>query len=339
VFTYQIRPRVFRHKPDEQLTFPSQCEMCFHFRPLQPFGMAAGGGRTGVQGVPSPMLFNLNTGEHMIELTKPLSPLDVTIREPSRVLRLAGNVFSVSGRFASPREMEEFIMGVYFALPCLLNVSFADPPYIEMVDGKVGSSSFRWELADWRGRFRITSQETQEEYFAKAWERMGVIAEPHRRRLAAGLHYFHVACRLGLAGATAGEFVAEVVLNLAKCLEVLFPPAGDGKTRDAARAGLRGLAYSEAEVERDFLPAMALRNEIDIGHVELGLFTMEQLKTIHAFTEQAEESFRQMLDRLLSRVASGEVEVASYELGAPSRDAIELVERLHKAQASPSAEE
>jgi hypothetical protein len=336
VFTYQIRPRVFRHGPDEKLVFPAQCEVRFHLRPLQPFGMEAGGGRTGVQGVPGPMRWNANTGEHTIEPETPLSPLDVTIREPTRALRLVGNVLSVTGRFASLSEMEQFVMGVYFALPALLNVSFADPPYVEMVDGMAGPCSFRWELAEVWGWYQITTQEKQEREFAEAWARMPVIAEPHRRRLVAALHYFHVACRLALVGATPGEFVAEVVLNWAKTLEVLFPPAGDGKIRDAARAGLRDLGYSDAEVERDFVPAMALRNEIDVGHVELGLFTMGQLKTIHAFTEHAVSAFRAMLARLLERVASGGAEVASYELGTPSPAAVALVKRLQEAQAAAS---
>jgi len=86
MFTYQVRPRVFWHKPDEQLTFPAQCEICFHFQPPQPFGTAAGGGRTDVLAVAATALFNANTGEHTIESKEPLSPLDVTIEAPTRTL-------------------------------------------------------------------------------------------------------------------------------------------------------------------------------------------------------------------------------------------------------------
>ena len=46
-----------------------------------------------------------------------------------------------------------------------------------------------------------------------------------------------------------GEFVAEVILNLAKSLEVLFPRSGDRKSRDAARAALHSLGYSETQIE------------------------------------------------------------------------------------------
>ena len=58
----------------------------------------------------------------------------------------------------------------------------------------------------------------------------------------------------------AGEFLPEVVLNLAKVLEVLFPPGGDGRTRDAVRQNLSQLGFSELEIEADYIPAMALRN-------------------------------------------------------------------------------
>ena len=36
MLTYQVRPRIFRHPPGEQLTFPALCELCFHFQPPQP---------------------------------------------------------------------------------------------------------------------------------------------------------------------------------------------------------------------------------------------------------------------------------------------------------------
>lgn len=330
MLTYQVRPRIFRHAAGEQLVFPALCELCFHFQPPQPFGAQAGGGRTAVKGVPASALFNANSGQHMIESREPLSPLDVTIEAPDAIVRLSGTILSVSQTFASLDKMREVIESIYFVLPSLINLPFADPPYIERVDGKVGSANFRWELDGWHMEFRTTTQEHQEERFAQAWERMAVLAERPRRRLVAGLHYFHVACRLARAGSIAGEFVAEIVLNLAKSLEVLFPPAGDGRTRDAARNGLRALGFSDHRIECDFLPAMALRNEIDVGHVELGLFKMDQLKTIHAFTERAEGAFREMFERVIGRIESGAGDIAHHDLGPPRADAIALVDRLQR---------
>ena len=52
----------------------------------------------------------------------------------------------------------------------------------------------------------------------------------------------------------------EMILNLSKVLEVLFPPDGAGRTLDAARRGLTALGFSRTEIEGDYIPAMALRN-------------------------------------------------------------------------------
>jgi hypothetical protein len=83
-------------------------------------------------------------------------------------------------------------------------------------------------------------------------------------------------------------------------------------------------------MEWDFIPAMGLRNQSDVGHVELGLFTIDQLRIIHGFTERAERAFREMFERLLSLIESGETGVVPHELGPPGADAIAVVERLRK---------
>lgn len=331
MLTYQVRPRVFRHQPGEELRFPAQCVLRFHFLPTQPFGVTADGGRTAVRAVAASALFDANSGAHSVQSKQPLETLDVTIEEPSRVVRLAGRELSISQGCDSLRDLEALVQSVFFGLPPLLNVAFADPPFVERVDGTVGSSSFRWELSNWRMEFRTTTQNQQEERVAEAWERMSFLAETaRRRRLFAGLHYFHVACRLARECRTAGEFVAEVILNLAKTLETMFPPVGDGRTRDAVRAGLRLLGFSEEEIEGNFLPAMALRNEIDVGHIELGLFKMDQLKIIHAFTERAEGAFREMFERLLVAIKEGRMDVPAYDTSSPRKEALELIERLRK---------
>lgn len=330
MLTYQVRPRRFRLEEGQSLCFPSDAEIRFHFGPLQPFGVEAGGGRTAVQAMPASARFNANTGAHTIESKPPLQPLDVTIEETQRLVVWKGNLLRVSQRFDSLKVLSDTIESIYFALPMLLSVEFADPPFVERIDGTVGTTSFRWELREWRANFRTTTQEQQEAAAALSWERLGVLSVPGRWRFLAALHYFHVACRLSRQGVTAGEFLAEVVLNFAKTLEVLFPPGGDGRTREAVRTKLAGLGFTETEIEGDYIPAMALRNQIDVGHVDLGLFKPDQLALIHAYVDRAEEAFRVLLDRLLKKVAAGDFEVEPYELGPPRPEAVAVVERLRQ---------
>ena len=330
MFTYQIRSWIFKCEFDKPLIFPAQCEVKFHFQPLQPFGLKADGGHTAVQNVASSTLFNANTGEHTIESNEPLKPLDVTIEEPIRIIRLTGNVLSVSQHIQTNRKLTEMINGLYFCMPLLLNITFGDPPYIERVDGNVGSNPFRWELSEWNMRYQITTQDKQESDVIKAWSRLEILSAPHRRRLIAGLHYYHVACRLARQGSTAGEFVAEVLLNLTKTLEVLFPPDGDGKTRDAARKALRQLGFTNAQIESDFIPAMCFRNKIDVCHVELGLFKMAHLKAIHEYTERAESAFHKLFEKLMLQIESKKFDVAPYTVGPVSQETLAIVEQLLK---------
>jgi len=81
---------------------------------------------------------------------------------------------------------------------------------------------------------------------------------------------------------------------------------------------------------------MALRNELDVGHVELGLFTIDQLKIVHAFTQRAETACRALFDRLLSFRRSGEFVVAPYTANSADPEATAIVERLRE-RTSPEA--
>jgi len=328
MLTYQVRKRVFRLSEGGALDFPNPVEISFVFQPLQPFGMVAGGGKTAVRGVPATVHFDANSGKHAIESKQPLQPLAVTIEEPGRRTEIRGNELRVFTHCKALEDLDDLIQSLYFGFPMLLNVEFADPPTVERVSGKVGSTSFRWELPEWKMEFEITTQELQEEKIASSWRRFDLLSRPGNRRLIAALHYFHVACRLSRVGNSPWEFMAEVILNLSKVLEVLFPPGGDGKTRDAARTALKALNFSEVEIERDFIPAMALRNEIDVSHVSLSLFTLKQLQILHDYTESAEAAFRSMLGRLLDRMQKGHYEVPLCFDLTPSREAVGVIERL-----------
>ena len=330
MLTYQLRKRVFRVENGQTLSFPNSAELLIVLQPLQLFGVEAAGGRTAVRAVEATVQFNANTGEHFIESGRPLEPLEVTIEEPGRRWDLQGNVLRVIiDRCESNQVLTELIESLYYGLPILLNIELADPPVVERIAGKVGSTWFRWELVDWQMTFQTTEQEVQERKVAESWQRLGLLTRENRR-LTAGLHYFHMACRLVGAGHSPWEFMAESMLNLSKVLEVLFPPSGDGMTRDAVRMGLRGLGYSDLEVERDFLPAIALRNEIDVGHVDLSLFTRRQLHALHRYAEAAENAFREMLQLLMRRMADGQFVLSPYMATSAGTEAQHVIERIER---------
>ena len=119
-------------------------------------------------------------------------------------------------------------------------------------------------------------------------------------RFSAALHYYHVARRLVVAGNGAHEFMAEIILNLNKVLEVLFGPR-----RDSVREELTKLGYSSEDIEIRFIPLMILRNEFDVGHAFLSVIDREVLKELYSYLEFMEEDFCELLQRLLRRMNDG----------------------------------
>jgi hypothetical protein len=329
VFTYQVRPRTYRHPKGTEISFPNNVELVFHFRPLQPFGKESGCGRTAVKSVAAKARFDANTGRHWIKSKKPLMPLEVIIKEPIRLIKMFGNELHIQTRFNSLKEMDEVVQSLFFAFPILLNVEFVDSPFIERVHGTVGKVAFRWELVYWRMEFDITTQEHQEKRIVQSWERLEVLSNPDNRRIVAALHYFHVACRLCRVGNSPWEFMSEVILNLSKVLEVLFPPTTkDSKTIDAARTGLSELGYSTIEIEHNFIPAMAIRNQIDSAHVSLSIFTREQLRVLHAYTEVTENAFREMLKRLVTETQVGHYIPVKYSESSRQRAVEKIIDQI-----------
>ena len=328
MFTYKIRPRVFQIEGATSLPFPAQGIVRFHMWPGQPFGTESRGGHTGIKNVGARVHFNANTGEHDIESQQPLSPLEVTVEEPGRNVRLMGRTLTVAQHFEDMRELTAIVWNVYFAIPLLLSLDFADPPIIERVDGEIAGVPFRWELAGWKGLFMTTTQERQSQFAVRAWSRIDVLSQEGHRRLVAATHYFYVAQRLARRGQIAGEFMAEMLLNLCKALEALFPSCDPATTIDAVRSGLRQLGFSEQEIEADYIPAMALRSNIDVAHIGLAQYSGDDLQVIHAYTEHAEFAFRILFERLFTQIENGTFKVAGYDARSAKGTAAKTIERM-----------
>jgi len=328
VLTYQVRKRIFRLDEKDELAFPTEVIIVFVLGPVQPFGVGQDQGKTCVKGVAAKALFNANTGHHSIASEEPLSPLDVIINDEIRKVKIEGNIVKVSQNIESLNELNSLIQSIYFSLPMLLNIEFVDPPYVEQVKGSIGGLDFRWELEDWSMSFETTTQETQEKKACDSWCYHYILSEKGGRRLLAAVHYLHVACRLARAGNSPWEFMSEVLLNYCKILEVLFPSKGESKTMEAAREELMKLGFEKTEIEKYYIPAIALRNKIDVAHVDLAIFSPKQLKTLHSYTEISETKFRELLRRIFTEIEKGTYSIPEYTDLTPRQEAINTIDAL-----------
>jgi hypothetical protein len=326
MLTYQVRERTFRVA--KNIEFPNDVKIRFVFRPDTAFGNAGGDGRTWKQSTPGGIVFNANTGHFKIEPKNSLSELDVVYEHANITFHLAANQLTLTSHCTSNRELTELIESVYYVFPFVLSLCLRDPVVIDRVDGHVGSNPFGWELASWQVPILISNQETQEQRVIEAWDLMALLSSLGNMRIVGALRYFRTACRLRTAGHTPWEFMGEMLLNYCKVLEVLFPPSGDGKSRDAVRRGLSKLGYDSLTIEGLFLPVMLLRSKIDVGHVLLGIFTRPELTTLHAYTEAVEQYWLEMLQRALAKLRDDPSFLEAYEVSSADREAKSIISSI-----------
>lgn len=310
--------------------FPNVCEFRFHFGPATPFGGEAEPGRTGVLGKAATWTWDSNTGRTYTTPAEPMARVDVTIEHRGLMARFDGNVLVLRGTFEDRPQLQDALEAIYYLLPAVLTLEFVDAPQVVRVTGRVGEAEFVWALLSTADASDVTNTERQEERLADSWNRMSALMPMEKRRLAAAVCYFSAACRLELAGAFAWEFLSDILMNLAKVLETLFPPSGDVGSIDASRAGLRSLAMGDEQIERDFVPVLALRNALDVGHPSLAVFDQADLEVVQRYCESVVAPFRAMLADAFAAVELGVLVLAPFER-EPRREVVRVIEQIRSS--------
>ena len=120
------------------------------------------------------------------------------------------------------------------------------------------------------------------------------------RRLLAALSYFQRAVRLDVAGNSPWEFMPEMLLNYAKCLDVLFVCTKNLK--DDVRGALKQLKYDDDTIEGDFIPLMILRSFVDVAHPRIKMDELAHRNVLFNYLSHAEQNIRDLLTRVMVAV-------------------------------------
>jgi hypothetical protein len=303
MLTYVLRERQFQFLQGINPQFPNDATVYIELEPGVPFGGHTGITRHTVRGLGTKARVNLSTGRFVFESSTPLyDPLEATVTTAGTLFQIKGNIALVQSRCTSLQDLADLLSRIYYAFPALLNVYLPDSPVPKYAWGTVGDAKFQWhfEPTEIQSTLKITSKGHQEQLAVASWRRVSLLAQS--RRLMGGLHYFHVACRLLALGHNRFEFMAEALLNLAKCLQSLFGESNKKVRSELTRLG----SFSSDDIERRFIPALILRSKFDVSHVSLSLLSRDQLKVLHRYTDSAEYAFRELLQQLLERVERGE---------------------------------
>lgn len=301
MLTYQLQDRVFRLQGDADFTFPNRVRIEVKLGPAHLFGVGKSPGRMIVRGTGATSVFNANTGRGTVEPGAALEPLDVRIVMPNTRIDVRGDKLTYEAPCPDREAPGGMVQGLLYGLPPLLAVEFPEPVVVEWVTGSVGAVTFRLEHKEGVTRLKVVDTDMMQTMLGVALGKYFLITKPTNRRLLAGLHYYHVARRLLGVGYSQWEFMAEVILNLAKSLTVMF-----GDRTDAVRKHLStGLGYARDEIERDFVPLLILRHHFDVGHPSLITLQPAQLTSLYHYLVDVEARFEKLFSTLFAKVESG----------------------------------
>src|ERR1700686_3099957 len=321
-----LRPRCLILETPGQLTFPGTAALHLRFQPDPSFGGHEVPGSIVSTKGKARVEWNANTGTHRVIPEVPLDPVQLSVTNGETEIRISGTDTTVASYCQARGDLLNVLAAFGIIWPLVLSVQFNDPPQLAQIGGEFNGVSFNWQYETGSNVFFAVDEAQRDRLANGALEYLGVRDIVENPRIIAALHYFRTACRLARVGAATWEFTAEIVLNFAKILEVLFPPS----TRDAVREGLGALGVAGADQERLFLPSMALRANLDVAHVSLTQLSFEQLRPVHRYLDDAETAFRNMLQRLLLGLKNGTTPPPKYQDEGPGEQLLTVLDRIRK---------
>jgi hypothetical protein len=186
--------------------FPNRMTMEVTLGPPQAFGMADVPGRTFLVGPPADrqceFSFGAFSGRPLFRPIPPLEPLKVDCAIESDTIELRGNILRYTAECAGPHEVSGATQAFLFVLPPLLNLAYHEPPVIQFVKVWLDDLEFHVEHVGANAAIEGVTWETLCNDFERSIRRIQLFGPKSgdTRRLLKGLHYFHMACRLRVAG-------------------------------------------------------------------------------------------------------------------------------------------
>ncbi len=276
--------------------FPSELEIIIDFAPEDSFGVRGSAPRTTIKlGTRAQINLDANEGVTFIEgeLIDELS-CEFQVNELSGMWR--GNVLTIIVLVSSMEDVRRIILSANHMLPATLSFHLKIFVWIRKFGAQIDNCRFNVEAVDNRSHFMVASTEINQSYSIEAaqdWVSLGA----HSRRLVVAMYYFRQALRLEAIQPDTQSMTAEVVLNLCKAVEAIFPGS-----RDAIRQRAMKIGVNLELLEKRIIPLLLIRNEFDVAHAALTPLQTGQKVSLEEFTSSATQHVHQ----LLSFVVKGE---------------------------------
>jgi hypothetical protein len=220
-------------------------------------------------------------------------------------VKVQGNTLVIRGYVTSLENAYAWLTWMNALFPVLMSLKFSVFVWIKTFEARIGEGRYRLDSSTLR--YTITTSTVEEriaEVKSSIEDWLGCRHERHHRMYSA-FYYLRHAQRLAVLQPCSESMVGEVILNLAKSLEVVFGSA----QRDVIRDKARQWGIHASEVETFIVPLVLLRNEMDVAHVGIEPLTPAQRQILLDFMGAAMIYIRGLLQRIFQGASAGSVQL------------------------------
>ena len=214
-------------------------------------------------------------------------------------VKIAGNIITFSAISPNKNEIESLIIHLTNLVPTWLALYLKVPRSLDDICGSVNDTLFGVELTNVTFPIVATERDQQYESVRHALEQL-ILPAHCDIRLASALVYFNQALRFRFEDDASVRLFSEIMLNLAKAIESIFP----GK-RDDVREQCKLLDLKTDFVEKRIIPILLVRNKLDVAHVRLHTLDNDEFSILQSFLSKALTAVHELLILVIGSTANG----------------------------------
>ena len=247
--------------------------------------------------------FNANIGISKTISDNLIEALDLSLDLGKFHLRVEENCINIRFKASSSKEAMEVLASANHCIPAYLSLNLGAYIWIKSYLVKIGGSEFSYLLKEAHNSFIATNKIQISRKASNAFEDWLEMKGKYDRVLISCLYFRH-AHRLYKTQPNNHTFIAEILLNLTKSLEMIF-----SDNRDHIRKKAREWGFDDKLVEERIIPLFLIRNEIDVAHVATGFLENDEKNLLLKFMEEALESTAKVLKQLIELIKTDKIEL------------------------------
>lgn len=241
------------------------------------------------------------------------------------VLKFKGNSLAAEFNATSLDHLSETISLMEHYIPAYLSLQITVFVRVEQITGSLSSLKFSVEVSSGSSPIKTLNEQQRASYVNEALDLCQVMDSLSDRFILACMYY-----RQALRFESAHESsipslnTAELILNLAKCVEMLC-----GSRRDRVREICSVLGYTSDQIESQIIPILIIRSEFDVAHPVGTRIENQHIETVHKYARRSLCNVQTLLVKIGRALCNGHQVLTPLE-GSSEDNRVKLCNRLEE---------